>query len=168
MRLERVRRLSAILRKLFSQKTKSRRAPFISAVTICALSVLIYTSVSMYWSSATIGSRGTVRTLGVGVYWDEACNNPVSYIDWGMVDPSSQENVKVYVKNEGNVHVSISLDTVNWDPLNASSYIALGWDYSGQVLSPRESIEVTLALLISAGIQDVSSFDFEIVITGIG
>lgn len=168
MRLERVRRFSAILRKLFSQKSKKSFRPLIFALAVCVFSVLIYTSVSMYLSLATIGSRGTVKTLGVGVYWDEVCSKHVSYIDWGIVDPGSQENVRVYVRNEGNVHASILLDTINWDPLDASSYITLSWDYSGQLLEPDESIEVTLTLQISSSIQNVINFDFDIVIAGIG
>ena len=168
MRLERVRRFSAILRRLLSKKPKRDFRLLIFALAVCLFSVLIYTSISTYLFSTTIGSRGTVKTLGVGVYWDEVCSNPVSYVDWGIVDPGSQENVRVYVRNEGNVHVSILLDTVNWDPLNASSYITLSWDYSGQLLEPDESIEVTLTLLISSSIQNVASFDFDIVIAGIG
>lgn len=168
MRVEWVKRFSAILRKLFSQKPKKNFRPLIFALAICVFSALIYTSVSVYLHPATIGSRGTVKALGVGVYWNEACSNPVSYIDWGIVDPGSQENVRVYVRNEGNVHALISLDTVNWDPPKASSYITLSWDYSRQLLKPEESIEVALTLLISSSIENVISFDFDIVIAGIG
>ena len=168
MRLERVRRFSATLRKLFSRKPKRSLGLWISAVAICAFSVLVYASVSMFLSSATIGSRGTVRTSGVGVYWDEICSNPVSYVDWGIVDPGSQKNVRVYVRNEGNVYAPISLDTVNWDPVQASSCITLDWDYSGQLLKPKESTRITLILQISPGIQNVTGFDFDIVIAQIG
>jgi len=168
MRLEWVRRFSAILRKLFSQKPKKSFRPLIFALAVCVFSVLIYTSVSMYMFSATIGSRGTVKTVGVGVYWDGVCSKHVSYIDWGIVDPGSQENVRVYVRNEGNVPVVISLDAFNWDPLDASSYITLSWDYLGQPVEPEESIEVTLTLQISSSIENVGNFDFDIEIAGIG
>jgi hypothetical protein len=167
MRLERVIRFSAILRRLLSKKPKRDFRLLTFALAVCVFSVLVYTSVSVYLFSTTIGSRGTVRTLGVGVYWDEICSNSVSYIDWGIVDPGSQENVAVYVRNEGNVPASILLDTVDWDPPKASSYITLSWDYSGQLVEPDDSIRVTLTLLISPSIQNVASFDFDIVIAEI-
>ena len=162
-----VKQFSALLGRLFSQK-KSKYIFRIGVFTlaICVFSALVYTSVSMYLFSATISSRGAVKALGVGVYWDKACSNSVSYIDWGIVDPGSQKNVTVYVRNEGNVPTHILLDTVNWDPPNASSYITLGWDYSEQPVKPDESTKVTFILLISPSIQNVTDFDFGIVIVG--
>jgi hypothetical protein len=115
MRLERVRRFSVIVRKLFSQKPKKSFRLLVFALAVCVFGFLIYTSVSMCLFSTTISTRGTVRTRGVEVYWDEVCSNPVSSVDWGIVDPGSQENVTLYVRNEGNAPVVISLDTVNWD-----------------------------------------------------
>lgn len=168
IRLDRVKSFLAMLKTRFLQKI--RRNLRLSAVMliICVFSALVYASVSMNMFSTTICSRGAVKTLGVGVYWDAGCNNPVSSIDWGVVDPGSQENVTVYMRNEANVPAIVSLSTENWDPPEASSYLTLGWDYSGQTLEPGESIEVTLILSISSDIQDVTEFDFDIVITVVG
>jgi len=168
IRLDRVKSFLAMLKTRFLQK--SRRNLRLSAVMliVCVFSAVVYASVSMNMFSTTIGSRGAVKTLGVGVYWDVGCNNPVSSIDWGVVDPGSRENVTVYVRNEANVPAVISLSTENWDPPEASSYMTLGWDYSGQTLEPGESIGVTLTLSISSDIQDVTEFDFDIVIAVVG
>ena len=168
IRLDRVKSFLAMLKTRFLQKI--RRNLRLSAVMliVCVFSAVVYASVSMNMFSTTIGSRGAVKTLGVGVYWDVGCNNPVSIIDWGVVDPGSRENVTVYVRNEANVPAVVSLSTENWNPPEASSYMTLGWDYSGQTLEPGESIGVTLTLSISSDIQDVTEFDFDIVIAVVG
>jgi hypothetical protein len=164
-RVKRVKQFFAVLRGFCFQKFKKKLAIFVFTLFICVFSTLIYTSVSMYLFSATINSKGVVKTLGVGVYWDDVCSKPVSYIDWGIVDPALQKNVTVYVRNEGSISAFISLDTTNWDPVNASSYMTLGWDYSGQLLKPDESVAVMLTLSISPTIQNITIFTFDIMIT---
>ena len=166
--IDRVRQFSTMLRTRFLTKSRKNFRPLIFVIAICVFNILVYTTVSVNILSTTIGSGGTVKTVDVGVYWDEGCSDPVSYLDWGMVDPGYQKNVTIYVRNQANVPVSISLDTVNWDPPNASSYITLSWDYSGQLLELDGSIEVTLTLSISSSLRDIDDFDFGIVIAGIG
>jgi hypothetical protein len=119
----------------------------------------------MYLYSTTIHTKGTIKTLGVGVYWDAACSNPVSSLDWGIVEPGAQKNFTVYVRNEGNAPGYLFLNAVNWNPSTASSYMTLTWDYLGQVLEPYKSIKITLILLISQDIQGVTNFNFDTVIS---
>jgi len=127
--------------------------------------MVIYAYASMHLFSASIQSRGTVKTLGVGIYWDEACNLPVSFLDWGIVEPNARKNTTFFVRNEGNVPGIMSLSGVNWDPPTASSYMTLSWDYLGNVLEPNEVILVTLTLFISPDIEGVITFNFETVIS---
>ncbi len=75
-------------------------------------------------ASVRIVGRGTVKAVGVGVFLDSNCTNPVSFIDFGMVEPGSMNNMTVYVRNEGNVAASISMATENWNLSNASDYLA--------------------------------------------
>jgi len=89
-------------------------------------------------------------------------------IDWGLVEPDSVENVTVYIRNEGNAVVSLSLNTTNWNPSNASDFIMLGWGYSGQAVSPNDVVKVTLYLSVSPSIEGISTFSFDIVIIGSG
>jgi len=116
-------------------------------------------------SSVRIVGRGTVKAVGVGVFWDSNCTNPVSFIDWGMVEPGSMNNVTVYVRNEGNVVASISLATENWNPSNASDYLTLSWNYDGRELNPLEVVQVTLTLSVSSSVQGIESFSFDIIIS---
>jgi hypothetical protein len=116
-------------------------------------------------SSVRIRGQGTVKAVGVGVFWDSNCTNSVSFIDWGMVEPISMNNVTVYVKNEGNVAATISLTTENWNPPNASDYLTLSWNYDGRQLNPQEVVQVTLTLAVSPSVQGVGSFSFDIIIS---
>ena len=119
-------------------------------------------------SSVRIVGRGTVKAVGVGVFWNSNCTDPVSFIDWGMVEPGSMNNVTVYVRNEGNVASSISLATENWNPSNASDYLTLSWNYDGRQLNLLEVVQVTLSLAVSPSVQGIESFSFDIVISIIG
>ena len=116
-------------------------------------------------SSVRIVGRGTVKAVGVGVFWDSNCTSPVSFIDWGMVEPGSLNNVTFYVRNEGNVAASLSLATDNWNPSNASDYLALSWNYDGRPLNPLEVAQVTLTLAVSPSVQGIENFSFDIIVS---
>ncbi|MDH5481719.1 MAG: hypothetical protein OEY22_02405 [Candidatus Bathyarchaeota archaeon] len=119
-------------------------------------------------SSVRIVGRGTVKAVGVGVFWNSNCTNPVSFIDWGMVEPGSMNNATVYVRNEGNVAASISLATENWNPSNASDYLTLSWNYDGRQLNPREVVQTALILSVSSSVHGIESFSFDIIISSSG
>jgi hypothetical protein len=109
---------------------------------------------------------GAVEAIGVGVYWDSNCTNPVSSIDWGTLTPGSLKNVIVYVKNEGNGTAALYMKTVNWNPSSAYTYLNLSWDYKGQPIGIGEVAKVTLALFISNQVNEITSFSFGIIIEG--
>jgi hypothetical protein len=134
------------------------------AIVLASMAVVYaLTSVSVYLSSV-----GTVKALGVGVYWDSGCSQTVSSIDWGLAEPGAVKNVTVYTRNEGNAPITLSLQTANWNPPNAADYISLSWNYSGQTIAANQVVAVTLSLSISSSIQGITSFSFDIAITGSG
>jgi len=151
--------------RLLYSRVKGNIKLFICILVILSLSMVIYAYASMHLFSVTVQSRGIVKTLGVGIYWDEVCSLPVSSLDWGIVEPNAQKNITFFVRNEGNVPGIISLSAVNWDPPSASSYMTLSWNYLGKILEPGEVILVTLTLFISPDIQGVITFNFETVIS---
>jgi len=134
------------------------------AVVLASIAVVYaLTSVSVYLSSV-----GTVKAVGVGVYWDSGCSQAVSSIDWGLADPGSVKNVTVYVKSEGNAPMTLSLQTANWNPANSADYISLSWDYGGQAIGVNQVVAVTLSLSISSNIEGITTFSFDIVVVGSG
>jgi hypothetical protein len=106
-----------------------------------------------------------ISTQGVGVYWDAQCKNEVSSVDWGMMEPGSSTSVMVYVRNEANTSTVFSLSAENWNPVNASQYISLTWDYAGAVVDVGAVVQVTVSLWVSDTIEGVTDFTFDIVVT---
>jgi len=135
-----------------------------AAVLIAALFTLALAAYAILQSSVRINNQGTVKALGVGVYWDSNCTNPVSLINWGTVEPGSTNNVTVYVRNEGNTAANISMTTENWNPTNAPNYLTLNWNYNGQQLNPSEAVQITLSLIVSSNVQGIENFSFDIII----
>jgi hypothetical protein len=115
-----------------------------------------------------ISNVSAVEARGVGVYWDSYCRKTVSSIDWGSLTLGSTKNIVVYIRNEVEEPTHLTISTMNWDPLKASDHITLRWDHSGQRMNPDEIIHVTLTLSVSRQIERISSFSFDILITGSG
>ncbi len=138
-------------------------------LSVCAILLLFSGPISgALTKSLTLPSVGSVTGVGVGVYWDSGCSKVVSSIDWGVIQPGSTKDVMVYVRNEGNVAVTLSMQTKNWNPSTASSYITFSWSYGGQSINPNGVIQITLKLSVSPNIQGITSFSFDIVITASG
>jgi hypothetical protein len=114
----------------------------------------------------TITNTGSVKGVGVGVYWDADCTNSVDSIDWGFLEPGETTNVSIYIKNEGNIAVVLNMTTDNWSPVSASDYIILTWNREGYLLDADSVVQSVLTLSVSPDISEVTSFSFDIVITG--
>lgn len=138
-----------------------------------ALALVLYTLilsilgpiVSAAVRNRTVSSYGSVKAIGVCIYWDQACTSTVSSIDWGIVEPGSNVNRTVYIRNEGSAIVNLAIATSNWNPSNASSYMTLSWNYGGQILNVGEVVKVELTLSVSPDVTGITSFSFDITIT---
>jgi len=115
-----------------------------------------------------IASRGTIKSVNVGVYWDVNCTNAISSIDWGMLEPGATRNTTVYLKNEGNAPITLFLNLSNWNPAETEGFIDLSWNYDGQNLQPEKVLLLTLTLTVAENITGITSFSFDIVIIGEG
>jgi hypothetical protein len=140
----------------------------ISIILVIATLVTVSALVSgLLIASQTIPNTGNVKAVGVGVYSDSGCSQEVLSIPWGTLDPGETSHETVYICNDGNVAVVLTMTTENWDPSSASSHITLSWNLEeGYVLDPEESVETVLTLSVSSSISGVESFTFDIVITG--
>ena len=123
---------------------------------------------SLVQTNRTISSAGLVRGIGVGIYWNSACTNRTSSINWGLIDPGSTKTITVYVRNEGNTAATLSKATANWNPTTASSYLSLNWGYADQILSVSQVLQIKLTLAVSSTISGITSFSFDITIIATG
>ncbi len=142
-------------------------------VATAALALIVYTSAlalagsvisEIQANSQPISNAGEVKAIGVGVYWNSDGTNEVTSINWGILEPGSSTNRTCYIQNEGNSASTLSMNTTNWDPTNASDYISLTWDYDGQLVNPDEIIPVVLTLAISGSVTGITGFSFDIII----
>jgi hypothetical protein len=136
-------------------------------VVAMVLMVVLFT-VTALTTSSTLLSTGLVKALGVSIYSDSACTQLLTSISWGTADPGVTINKTIYIKNTSDVAVTLSLKTANWNPSNASSYISLKWNYGGQTLSVNQVVTTTLSLSVASNIQGITSYSFNIIITGTG
>ena len=115
-----------------------------------------------------IASTGTVKAVNVGVYWNQNCTETVTTIDWGMLEPGESKNVTIYLKNEGNTPINLSLNTSNWNPAEARNYVNLNWTYSGENLQPDQALPATLILSVEQNVTNITIFNCDTIIIGEG
>jgi len=135
-------------------------------IAICVLSIIcLSTIIEDFGSEKSVVQADSVKGIGVGIYWDQACTNKTLSLNWGVISASSSNELTVYVRNEGNSAVSLSLNTSDWTPSATSSSISLNWNYTDQVLSINEVIPIQLALTVSPTVTNITNFSFETAIT---
>jgi hypothetical protein len=132
------------------------------AITGIVASVLAASLLTTY---QRFPNSGLVKAVGVGVYWDNTFTSNVTSIDWGYLTSGSAANRTVYVKNNGDIREMLNMTTSNWSS-GAYGKITLTWDREGQLLDPGSSVQAVLTLSVSSDISSVTSFSFNIIITG--
>ena len=130
-------------------------AAFLTVTTIAALSV-----------SQNVILDGTISAVNVEIFSDEECTQPCSTIHVGTLSPGSTFTQTVYVKNTGNVPVTLSMTTSNWNPTSSSNYLTLSWNRQNYVLNEDLSRDATLTLTVAANTNDLETFSFRATITG--
>lgn len=140
----------------------------IGAVIAVAAAGLFLTMITagLLTSSQTVQSSGNITAVNVGVYTDSGCTQNCTSIDWGTLAPGNSSSRTIYVKNAGTVPVTLSMATSTWVPSNANAYLTLTWNRANYVLNPNTSVAATLTLTASSGAGAITTFSFNIVITG--
>jgi len=118
-------------------------------------------------SNVGVINVGVIKTIGAKAYSDSECTQELSSIDWGTLEPGSTKSFTIYIKNEGNVDVTLNLSTENWNPESASNYITISWNYDGSSIAPGQVLQITLNLRVSNSVSGVDNFSFDIVITAV-
>jgi hypothetical protein len=145
----------------------------LAVITLMLLTVILSRLIivgvsSLYQTSSTISSVGTFKAIGIGIYWDDALTSRVDTISWGALEPGTQKSFTIYIRNEGNMPLTLSISTSNWNPAAVSNYLTLTWSYSGQVINVATTAVLTLTLAVSESITGIYSFGFDITAVGSG
>ena len=105
-------------------------------------------------------------TIEIDVFSDSACTQPMSNVVWGNIEVDSTIFQSIYIRNSGDDGVTLSLSAENWNPVDATNYLQLSWNYDGSTIASGEVREVILSLSAASSVNGIDSFSFDIVITG--
>lgn len=135
------------------------------ALVLTALAATALETVSsIVQSNRTIPNSGSVRGVGVGIYWNSACTNKTTTINWGLLDPGSTKTVTLYVRNEGNTPTTLTKTVDGWGPSTASSYLTVNWDYASQTINVNQVLQIKMTLSVSSTITAITNFGFNVTI----
>lgn len=142
--------------------------PLTLVIVVLTASALVASTFALFTIQRDIPGSGSIRGAGVGVYWDSVCNDPVSSIDFGLLEAGSQKDFTFYLRNEGNTDISLNMTSKNWDPIEAADYMSLTWNREGQQMRPDQVTSCSMTLSVSPNIQDITSYALTITITATG
>ena len=142
------------------------RKATIGAILAIALTGLMVSALGALVVTRTISSSGSITAIGVGVYTTSTCTTALSSVPWGTVNPSSVTTYTIYVKNTGNAQETLNMTTSAWSPSSASSYITMTWNQTGTALAAGGVATALLTLTVSSSISGITSFSFNITISG--
>ena len=120
-------------------------------------------------TTKTLSNTGSIQiqtTAGIGIYSDTQCTTQQTSLAWGTLEPGANQSITCYIKNEGDDPTTLSLETLNWIPTEASTYISLNWNYNNQTINPDNSIPAIFTLTVSPDIEGITTFSFDITIVG--
>jgi len=139
-------------------------------VTACLIGALVGSAVTfaVMQRAYSISNFAQVKAVGVEVYVDPELTVPLREISWGSVEPGESKTFTAYIRNSGNSPITLSLDTENWVPANASSMIQVSWDYSGGTVDAWQAVMVEFELHVDFAVLGIDTFSFTMVITGSG
>ena len=138
---------------------------FLAAAAVSA--VVLASALGLLAANQAVQNSGSVlKTIGVSVFSDKGCTTPISLINWGTLTPDSSTSRTIYVKNNGTAAEVLSMTTSQWNPVAASTYIQLNWNCTSCVLSHGSVVAAVLTLTVLPNIVNVTTFNFQITITG--
>ena len=139
-------------------------------VLVLAVMALVTSAVGSLVATRTVSNTGNITvvtppSVQLGVYSDSGCTSALSSVSWGTLNAGGTATATIYLKNEGNVPVTLSISASNWNPSSASSYFTLTWNRAGYVLAVGASVQAVLSLTVSSSITGITTFSFDITIT---
>jgi len=140
----------------------------ILGISVLVASVLVASTFALITIQKDIHGAGSIKGVGLGIYWDLQCKNVTSSIDFGLLEPGSDKDFTLYLRNEGNTVLILNMTSKNWSPTEAGNYMSLTWNREGQQVSSDQVISFVITLSVSSNIQDISSFSLDITISGTG
>jgi len=138
----------------------------IMAVALAAIALVAVSVLALLVVQWTMRGTGSIKGVGLGVYWDQSCTNPATSLDFGRLEPGSSKDFALYLRNEGNSDITLSMTAENWNPANAAEVMTLTWNREGQKANPDQIMNLVITLFVSQDVQDIKDFSMDIIISG--
>lgn len=135
-------------------------------IPILILSLMSFGVVGLLTVTFQIENFATMVAIDIGVYWDVTTTKVCDSINWETLEPGENKTITVYVKNTGGDSITGSFTVQDFDPLLASAYISLEWNFGNEPLLPGRVRRTKFTLRVSKDIHDIENFYFKIVVTG--
>jgi len=150
----------------FRQRKTLMLTSALSVFTIINL-VLLTTIGAQLTVGTNLYNYGSIETLGkINVYTDSGCITKATTIDWGTLTPGTVATKILYIKNEGNSNLYLTINTDNWTPSVADNYLVLNWNLEGIEIASNQVIQARFGLSVSRNIGGINNFSFNIILTG--
>jgi hypothetical protein len=128
--------------------------------------LLTVTTAALLSSNQTLPMSGTITAVNLGVYSDSGCTQPATALNVGTLNPGSNATQTIYIKNTGNIPETLTMTANNWNPTNATSSLTLTWNRQNTVLDSGTSIQATITLTAAANTGSLTTFSFNVILTG--
>jgi len=105
-------------------------------------------------------------TTQIGVYWNQDCTSTVTSISWGMLSPGENKSITLYVRNEDNTNITLTISTINWNPEEARQFLTFSCTPNNATIEPQKTAKITLTLEVKQNITNIKEFSFDITFEG--
>ena len=149
---------------------KGLSTPVFLAITTIVLMVSVST-LGLLTISQTIPSSGTVTIISspnIAVFSNSQCTQTLSSVDWGSITPGESVSKTIYIKNTGDVPLTLTMSPEDWSPSAASNSMDLTWNKQSSTLAVGQTTSAVLTLSVDSDITGITTFSVNIVIVGSG
>jgi len=133
---------------------------------------LILTTLLTLLLSQTILPHGIIKnasaitTNNLGVYWDQNCTKLATSINWGVLSPGDNKSITLYIRNEDNANLKLTITIINWNPEKAKQYLTLSCKQNNTLIEPQKTLKIQLTLQVKQDTKDIKDFSFDIAFEG--
>ncbi len=148
------------------KKSNIMKALAIASIMLTILVMATFVGANQVQAAAG-SSNLRASYIEIKIYFDSACKEQVTSLNWGAMNAGSNKSITIYVRNEGRANVRLALTSTNWNPANAPNYMKITWDYNSKQLTTSSTVKLTLTLATAQNTPTMTSFNCDIVISAI-